>query len=77
MTDETELTCVFVGSIVDVKYYHERLEEVGIASLVKDDSNSGTIVGIGGIPNSVELLVTNEHVEKARTCIDELQKSNR
>lgn len=74
MTDGTELTCVFVGSIVDVKYYKERLEEIGVSSLWKDDFSSGTIVGIGGVPNSVELLVADKDTEKARVCIEELQK---
>ncbi|BAX81781.1 putative signal transducing protein [Labilibaculum antarcticum] len=74
MTDGTELTCVFVGSLVDVKYYKERLDELAISSLLKDDFSSGTIVGIGGVPNSVELLVAEEDAEKARACIDELQK---
>ncbi len=74
MTDGTELTCVFVGSLIDVKYYKERLEELEISSLFKDDFSSGTIVGIGGVPNTVELLVSEDDAEKARDCIDELQK---
>lgn len=74
MTDGTDLIIVFVGSIIDVKYYKQRLEELGISSLLKDEYSSGTIVGIGGVPDSVELLVSAEDEERARACIEELQK---
>ncbi|PKQ61997.1 hypothetical protein BZG02_13740 [Labilibaculum filiforme] len=74
MTDGNELTCVFIGSIIDVQYYKERLEELGISSLWKDEFSSGTIVGLGGVPDSVELLVADSDVESARNCIAELQK---
>jgi len=74
MADRIGLACVFAGSMVDVKYYKERLEEIGVSSLWKDDFSSGTIAGIGGVPDSVELLVADKDVEKARVCIEELQK---
>ena len=74
MTDRNELTCVFIGSIIDVQYYKERLEELGISSLWKDEFSSGTIVGLGGVPDSVELLVADADAEKAKLCIEELQK---
>ncbi|WP_372751453.1 putative signal transducing protein [Labilibaculum sp.] len=76
MDDETELICVFIGSKINVQFYKERLEENGIPSLWRDDSQSGSIVGMGGTPDSVELLVENKNVAKARVCIEELQKKH-
>lgn len=73
MTDGTELTCVFAGSIVEVKYFKERLEELAISLLLKDEFSSRTIVGVGGVPDSVELLVSEEDADKACACIEELQ----
>jgi len=73
MTEGTDLTCVFVGSLIDVKYYKDRLDEIGIASLWKDEFQSGTIVGMGGTPDSVELLVAESDAESARKCIANLQ----
>ena len=74
MTEGTDLTCVFTGSLIDVKYYKERLDEIGISSLWKDEFQSGTIVGMGGTPDSVDLLVEEVNVERALKCIENLQK---
>lgn len=77
MADETELTCVFVGSKIEVQFYKERLEEKGIPSLWKDDFSSGTFIGMGGVPDSVELFVENKNASKARASIEELQKNHK
>ncbi|WP_171595217.1 DUF2007 domain-containing protein [Marinifilum caeruleilacunae] len=74
MTDGTNLVCVYTGSMVNVKYYKERLEEIGIPSLLKDEFSSGTIVGIGGTPDTVDLFVEEENEAKARNCISNLQE---
>ncbi|MCY1636521.1 putative signal transducing protein [Marinifilum sp. D737] len=74
MTDGNNLVCVFTGSLVDVKYYKERLEEVGIPSLWKDEFSSGTLVGMGGTPDNVDLFVDEEHEAKARNCIASFQE---
>lgn len=73
MTDDTNIIGVFTGSLVDVKYYQERLEEIGISSMLRDDFRSGAIVGIGGVPNSVVLFVEVPDEEKAIKCIEDLQ----
>lgn len=74
MTDGNNLVCVFTGSLVDVKYYKERLEEVGVPSLWKDEFNSGTLVGMGGTPDTVDLFVTEDNEANARKCIANLQE---
>ena len=78
MTDDTNIICVFIGSLIDVKYYQERLEEVGISSMIKDDFTAGLHGGFpggsGGSPDSVKLFVEDTELEKAQTCIADLQK---
>ena len=78
MTGGTDVTCVFVGSFVDVSYYRERLEEIGVSSMVKDDFTAGIHGGFpgasGGSPDSVQLLVESHDVKKALQCIEALQK---
>ncbi|RUT77660.1 putative signal transducing protein [Ancylomarina longa] len=69
MTNNNEIACVFVGSFIDVQYYKERLEEIGISSLTKDEFSSGMIVGMGGIPDSIELFVEESDLEKAKKII--------
>ena len=76
MTDRTDLICIFTGSLVDVKYYKKRLEEIGVASLLKDDFSSGAIVGIGGVLNTVNLMVGEDDEEKAIACIKALQNKD-
>lgn len=78
MTDDTNIICVFIGSLVDVKYYQERLEEIGVSSMVKDDFTAGLHGGFpgasGGSPDSIKLFVENTEAEKAQKCIEDLQK---
>jgi hypothetical protein len=74
MTSENNLVCIFTGSLVNVKYYKKRLEEIGISSLLKDEFSSGTIVGMGGVPDSVDLFVEEENEARARMCIANLQE---
>jgi len=69
MTNKKEIVCVFVGSFIDVQYYKERLEENGINSITKDEFSSGMIVGMGGIPDSIELFVEEPDMEKAKQMI--------
>ncbi|MGQ1909603.1 putative signal transducing protein [Marinifilum sp. RC60d5] len=73
MTEGKDITCVFTGSIIDVKYYNERLEEIGISSFWKDEFSSGLIVGMGGVPDSVDLFVDSNNADKAKKCIENLQ----
>nr|WP_320119962.1 DUF2007 domain-containing protein [uncultured Marinifilum sp.] len=74
MTEGKDITCVFTGSIIDVKYYKERLEEIGISSIWRDEFSSGLIVGMGGVPDSVDLLVDSDNANRAIECIENLQK---
>ena len=77
MTEGTDITCVFIGSIIEVRYYKERLEEIGISSMVKDDFTAGIHGGFpgasGGSPDAIQLMVEDMNAERALECIQNLQ----
>lgn len=76
MTEGQHSVCVFKGSMIDVNYYVERLSEVGITSIIKDDFQSGVHAGVpSGSPDLIELLVDMDNAEKAFACIEGLQDS--
>jgi len=74
MTEGQHSVCVFKGSMIDVNYYVERLSELGISCVIKDDFQSGVNAGVpSGIPDLIELLVDLDNAEKAFECIEGLQ----
>ena len=75
MTEGKESVCVFKGSVIDVNYYMECLNEIGISSFIKDDFQTGIHAGfISGSPEAIELLVDMDNAEKALECIKGLQE---
>ena len=73
MTEGKEIVCVFKGSVIDVNYYMERLDEINVPSFIKNDFQTGIHAGfIGGSPEAIELLVNIDDVEKALDCIEGL-----
>ncbi len=77
MENQKDLVRIFTGSLVDVQYYSERLEESNIASLWRDENASRVIVGMGGIPDSVDLFVAEENAEKAIEIIKKMQETEK
>ncbi|MFT5750092.1 MAG: hypothetical protein ACI93S_001365 [Ancylomarina sp.] len=76
MTEGQNSVCVFKGSMIDVHYYVERLREQGIASIIKDEFQSGVHAGVPiGSPDLIELLVDMDNAEKAFECIEGLEES--
>ena len=62
MTEGKESVCVYRGSLIDVSYYKERLEEMNISSFVRDDFHDGFREVQ---PNSAELIVDADNADKA------------
>ncbi len=73
MENQKDLVLIFTGSLVDVQYYSERLEESNIASMWKDENAVGIITGVGTMPNSVDLFVAQRNAERAVEIIRKLQ----
>lgn len=67
---QSEYTLIFSGSMVEVHYVKNMLQEHGIGSIIKDDHGSGALAGFfGGIPDTLDLFVLNEDAEKAAALI--------
>ena len=75
MTEGKESVCVYKGSLIEVNYYKERLEELDILSFVKDDFQTGIHAGFIDVsPDVAELIVDADDAEKAITCIQSLKE---
>lgn len=74
---DNKLVRIFTGSSIIVNLLKDEMENNGIAALIQDDFNSGTIAGFsGGIPSSVELFVQKADLEKAEPIIKEFTQTN-
>ena len=75
MTEGKQSVCVFKGSLIEVNYYKERLEELDISSFVKDDFQTGIHAGFIDVsPDVAELIVDADDAEKAIECIRSLKE---
>jgi len=65
---------IFSGSFIIVKMAVERLHEVGIEAIVKDESESGRLAGFGAsIQNFQELYVNKAELNKAIPIINQVK----
>lgn len=74
---ESKLVRIYTGSSIVINLLKDELENNGIAALIQDDFNSGTIAGFsGGVPASVDLFIQQGDLEKAEPIISEFAKTN-
>ena len=72
MKNGNDLVRVFTGTEVSVMYLKERLEEIGIGALVKNDFQSGLTVGfVSGVPSAIDLYIQESDLTKAESIINE------
>ncbi len=77
MKKGNNLIRVFTGTDVLVYLLKERLEEVGISALIKDDFQSGINVGfVSGVPSAVDLYVQESDLKEAEPIINEFIQNN-
>lgn len=77
MGKENNLIRVFTGTEVLVYLLKERLEEVGVSSLIKNDFQSGLTVGlISGVPSAVDLYIQESDLEEAKPIIKEFTEND-
>lgn len=63
---ETDYIKVYTGSMVVVQLLIDKLQEIGISPIVKDEMESGRLAGFGAsIPFQQELYVHQDEVDKA------------
>jgi hypothetical protein len=77
MKKGNNLIRVFTGTEVLVYLLKERLEEVGISALIKDDFQSGITVGfVGGVPSAIDLYIQESDLKEAEPIFNEFSKNN-
>ena len=77
MKKGNNLIRVFTGTEVLVLLLKERLEEVGISALIKDDFQSGITVGfVGGVPSAIDLYIQESDLQEAEPIINEFVQNN-
>lgn len=77
MKKGNNLIRVFTGTEVLVYLLKERLEEVGISALIKDDFQSGITVGfVSGVPSAIDLYIQESDLTEAEPIINEFIKDN-
>lgn len=77
MKNGNDLIRVFTGTEVLVYLLKERLEEVEISSLIKNDFQSGLTVGfISGVPSAVDLYIQESDMKEAEPIINEFIQDN-
>lgn len=77
MKNGNDLIRVFTGTEVLVYLLKERLEEVEISALIKNDFQSGLTVGfVSGVPSAVDLYIQESDMKKAESIINEFIQDN-
>jgi len=77
MKNGNDLIRVFTGTEVLVYLLKERLEEVEISALIKNDFQSGITVGfVSGVPSAIDLYIQESDLKKAEPIINEFIQNN-
>ena len=77
MEKGNNLIRVFTGTEVLVILLKEKLEEIGIASLIKNDFQSGITVGfVSGVPSAIDLYILESDLKDAEPVINEFNQIN-
>ncbi|HZK96825.1 MAG TPA: DUF2007 domain-containing protein [Prolixibacteraceae bacterium] len=77
MKNGNDLIRVYTGTEVLVYLLKERLEEVEISALIKNDFQSGLTVGfVSGVPSAVDLYIQESDMKKAESIINEFIQDN-
>ena len=77
MKNGNNLIRVFTGTEVLVYLLKERLDEVGISALIKDDFQSGITVGfVSGVPSAIDLYIQESDLKEAEPIINEFIQNN-
>lgn len=66
---------IFSNTTVIVGGLRSLLEDNGIHSITKDQTESGRLAGFGAPINAIELFILEEDLEKAKPIIEEFKRS--
>ena len=78
MKKEINLKRVYTGTEITENLLKQELESAGIATMIKDDFNSGISAGFsGGVPSAIDLYIQESDFEKAEPIIIEFFRINK
>lgn len=74
---ESNYIKIFTGSFIIVQHITDNLKEIGINSIVKDDTESARLAGFGGgiVPGFQEIFVNKDELDKAIPIVEEILAS--
>ncbi len=71
---ETLYTKIYTGNFILIQLMVSRLDDIGISTIVKDESESGRLAGFGAsIQGHQELYVHNDELEKAVPVVESVR----
>ncbi len=71
MFPESEYERVYTGSLINIQFLQNLLQERGINSITRDDMQSGMIAGFGGgVPDHIQLFVKKNDMDDAIPIIE-------
>ena len=77
MKNGNDLIRIFTGTEVLVYLLKERLQEVEISALIKDDFQSGLTVGfVSGVPSAIDLYIQESDLKEAEPIVNEFIQKN-
>lgn len=77
MKDGNNLIRVFTGSEILAIILKDRLEEVGISALIKNDYQTGISGGfVASVPSAIELYILEADIKEAEPIITEFIQKN-
>jgi len=77
MKENGNLIRIYSGTELTVNLLKDKLEKIGISSLIQNDFNSGVSAGFsGGVPSSVDLFIQEPDLGKAEPIIREFREIN-
>ncbi len=73
MTDSNYIK-IFTGNFIVVQLIKQRLEDINISPVVKDDSESGRLAGFGSsVPGMQEVYVHENEIDKAVEIVESVR----
>ena len=77
MKENSNLVRVYSGTEFTVNLLKDELEILGIPSTIQNDFNSGVSAGFsGGVPSSIDLLIQEFDMKKAKPIVREFRDIN-
>ena len=77
MTNQNDITLLYICSEIDANVLKEILEDNNIATLIRNDMKSSKTAGFGGgfYGSEVNVYVTEKDLDNAKTILEEFKQA--